>query len=60
MRIDRKRKFLGSIFLRALGLRSTRTFCAHSRPWTDLLLRDKKLYWTLDSSADRAHQLCWA
>src|SRR2546429_92396 len=44
VRIDRKRKFLGTIFLRALGLRSSedilRTFYTVDR----LVVRDKKLF----------------
>jgi DNA-directed RNA polymerase subunit beta len=57
VRIDRKRKFLGSIFLRALGLRSDedilRTFYTVDR----IALHDKKLYWTLDPSADHPTNL---
>ena len=57
VRIDRKRKFLGSIFLRALGLRSDedilRTFYTVDR----IALHDKKLYWTLDPSVDRPTNL---
>src|SRR5271157_2037791 len=57
VRIDRKRKFLGSIFLRALGLRSDedilRTFYTVDR----ISLHDKKLYWTLDTSTDRPTNL---
>src|SRR3974377_824969 len=57
VRIDRKRKFLGSIFLRALGLRSDedilRTFYTVDR----IALHDKKLYWTLDSNVDRPTNL---
>jgi DNA-directed RNA polymerase subunit beta len=57
VRIDRKRKFLGSIFLRALGLRSDedilRTFYTVDR----IALRDKKLYWTLDPNADHPTNL---
>ena len=34
VRIDRKRKFLGTIFLRALGLNTTRRSCAPSTPST--------------------------
>src|SRR4051795_5140736 len=45
--IDRKRKFLGTIFLRALGLRSSedilRTFYQVER----ISLRDKDLYWNI-------------
>src|SRR5262244_738489 len=57
VRIDRKRKFLGTIFLRALGLRSgediLRTFYTVDR----LVVRDKKLYWTLDPSSEKATNL---
>src|SRR5438874_1934971 len=57
VRIDRKRKFLGTIFLRALGLRSSedilRTFYTVDR----LVIRDKKLFWTLDPSGERPTNL---
>ena len=57
VRIDRKRKFLGTIFLRALGLRSDedilRTFYTVDR----LALKDKKIYWTLDPGVDRPTNL---
>jgi DNA-directed RNA polymerase subunit beta len=57
VRIDRKRKFLGTIFLRALGLRSgediLKTFYTTDR----LIVRDKKLFWTLDPASDKATNL---
>src|SRR6202047_4224978 len=57
VRIDRKRKFLGTIFLRALGLRSgediLRTFYTVDR----LVVRDKKLYWTIDSASEKPTNL---
>src|SRR5690348_1691361 len=57
VRIDRKRKFLGTIFLRALGLRSSedilRTFYTVDR----ITLRDKKLYWTLEPGIERPTNL---
>ena len=57
VRIDRKRKFLGTIFLRALGLRSgediLRTFYTVDR----LTVRDKKLYWTLDPNSEKPTNL---
>src|ERR1700755_16226 len=57
VRIDRKRKFLGTIFLRALGLRSgediLRTFYTVDR----LAVRDKKLYWTLDPNTEKPTNL---
>src|SRR5581483_8669452 len=47
VRIDRKRKFLGSIFLRALGMKSNeeilRTFYSVER----ITLRDNDYYWNL-------------
>src|SRR5881394_3601841 len=50
VRIDRKRKFLGSIFLRALGMKSNedilRTFYQVER----ISLRDKKLMWKVSDS----------
>src|SRR5271165_3130455 len=57
VRIDRKRKFLGSIFLRALGMKSNedilRTFYQVER----ISLRDKDLYWTLDPGVERPTNL---
>src|ERR1700693_3369495 len=50
VRIDRKRKFLGSIFLRALGMKSNddilRTFYQVER----VSLRDGELYWNVSKS----------
>src|SRR6202140_578649 len=57
VRIDRKRKFLGTIFLRALGLRSgediLKTFYTTDR----LVVRDKKRFWTLDPASDKPTNL---
>ncbi len=57
VRIDRKRKFLGTIFLRALGLRSNedilRTFYTADR----ITFRDKKPFWTLEPGVDRPTNL---
>jgi len=60
VRIDRKRKFLGSIFLRALGMKSSedilRTFYQVER----ISLRDKDLYWNVSPGiVDRklAHEI---
>src|SRR5512133_1116117 len=57
VRIDRKRKFLGTIFLRALGLRSDedilRTFYTVDR----LALRNNKVFWTLASGIERPTNL---
>src|SRR5499425_795611 len=57
VRIDRKRKFLGTIFLRALGLRSgediLKTFYTTDR----IAIRDKKLYWTFDPASEKPTNL---
>src|SRR6266576_3084035 len=60
VRIDRKRKFLGSIFLRALGMKSNeeilRTFYQVER----VTLRDKELFWNVSPGiVDRklAHEI---
>src|SRR5213075_1841576 len=49
VRIDRKRKFLGTIFLRALGLRSGEDILRTFYTVDKLAVRDKKLFWTIDS-----------
>ena len=57
VRIDRKRKFLGTIFLRALGLRTDedilRTFYTVDR----ISVKDKKIYWTLEPGIERPTNL---
>ncbi|MHB8734820.1 MAG: DNA-directed RNA polymerase subunit beta [Terriglobales bacterium] len=57
VRIDRKRKFLGTIFLRALGLRSDeevlRTFYTVDR----VVLRDRKLFWQIDGGREADKQV---
>ncbi len=57
VRIDRKRKFLGTIFLRALGLRSDedilRTFYTVDR----VSLREKKIQWMLEPAVERPTNL---
>ncbi|HSA94279.1 MAG TPA: DNA-directed RNA polymerase subunit beta [Terriglobales bacterium] len=60
VRIDRKRKFLGTIFLRALGLRTDedilRTFYTVDR----IALRDKKLFWTVEPTGEKPTHLVGA
>jgi len=60
VRIDRKRKFLGTIFLRALGLKSDeeilRTFYTVDR----IRVKDGKIFWTLDEHSDKATHLLGA
>ncbi len=57
VRIDRKRKFLGTIFLRALGLRADedilRTFYTVDR----VALREGKVFWPIDAEGDRTTNL---
>ncbi len=57
VRIDRKRKFLGTIFLRALGLRQDedilRTFYTVDR----ISLKDKKLHWVLEPGIEKPTNL---
>ena len=47
VRIDRKRKFLGSIFLRALGLKDDADIIRHFYRIEKIHLREKKLFWEL-------------
>src|SRR5436853_7305338 len=57
VRIDRKRKFLGTIFLRALGLRSGEDILRTFYTVDKLAVRDKKLFWTIDSGSDKPTNL---
>ena len=47
VRIDRKRKFLGTIFLRALGLRSDEEILKTFYTVDKIQLKDGKLFWTV-------------
>src|ERR1700687_2200106 len=54
VRIDRKRKFLGSIFLRALGMKSNEDILRSFYQVERISLRDKDLYWNVSpGSVDR-------
>ena len=57
VRIDRKRKFYGSVFLRALGLETDeqilRTFYRISK----INIKDKKLFWNVDENPHRTEAL---
>src|SRR5262249_46687164 len=57
VRIDRKRKFLGTIFLRALGLREDSDILKTFYTVDKIALKDKKLYWTLDPASEKATNL---
>src|SRR5712675_523569 len=45
VRIDRKRKFYGTVFLRALGLRSDAEILRAFYKCNDIVIKDKKLFW---------------
>jgi DNA-directed RNA polymerase subunit beta len=57
VRIDRKRKFLGTIFLRALGLRSDEDILKTFYTVDRVSLREKKVRWTLEAGTERPTNL---
>ncbi|MFY9725942.1 MAG: DNA-directed RNA polymerase subunit beta, partial [Bryobacteraceae bacterium] len=48
VRIDRKRKFYGSVFLRALGLKTDADILRAFYRISKISIKDKKLYWNVD------------
>ena len=50
VRIDRKRKFYGSVFLRALGLKSDSEIIRAFYKCSELYLKDMKVYWKVSDS----------
>ena len=48
VRIDRKRKFYGSVFLRALGLKTDADILRAFYRISKITFKDKKLYWNVD------------
>src|SRR5689334_4357148 len=50
VRIDRKRKFYGSVFLRALGLKTDDQILRAFYRVTKLSLKDKKILWNVDEN----------
>jgi DNA-directed RNA polymerase subunit beta len=50
VRIDRKRKFLGSVFLRALGLKSDSDILRAFYRISELRLKDKEIRWKTDEN----------
>src|SRR6185436_1959293 len=48
VRIDRKRKFYGSVFLRALGLKTDEQILRAFYRVTKLNIKDKKIFWNVD------------
>src|SRR5205814_4005777 len=57
VRIDRKRKFLGTIFLRALGLRSDEDILKTFYTVDRIVVRNKKLHWALEPGIERPTNL---
>jgi len=45
VRIDRKRKFYGTVFLRALGLKTDADILRAFYKCNDIIIKDKKLFW---------------
>ncbi len=60
VRIDRKRKFLGTIFLRALGLKSDEEILRTFYTVDKIAVRDGKLFWTIDENAEKPSHLLGA
>src|SRR5215467_3528406 len=50
VRIDRKRKFYGSVFLRALGLKTDDQILRAFYRVTKFSLKDKKIFWNVDEN----------
>ena len=48
VRIDRKRKFYGSVFLRALGLKTDAEILRAFYKRSEIVIKDKKLFWKVD------------
>ena len=60
VRIDRKRKFLGTIFLRALGLRSDEEILKTFYLVDKIAVKDGKFFWTVGENADKGTHLLGA
>jgi len=50
VRIDRKRKFYGTVFLRALGLKSDSEILKAFYNVSEITVKDKKLFWSVSDS----------
>ena len=50
VRIDRKRKFYGTVFLRALGLKTDAEILRAFYKCSDIVIKDKKLFWKVAES----------
>src|SRR5689334_17694141 len=59
VRIDRKRKFYGTMFLRALGLKTDADILRAFYKCNDIVIKDKKLFWKV-SEGLMGHKLSYA
>ncbi|MGD1094788.1 MAG: DNA-directed RNA polymerase subunit beta, partial [Bryobacteraceae bacterium] len=59
VRIDRKRKFYGTVFLRALGLKTDAEILRAFYKCNDIVIKDKKLFWKV-SDGLIGHKLSFA
>ena len=50
VRIDRKRKFYGTVFLRALGLKTDADILRAFYNCSEIVIKDKKLFWKVSES----------
>jgi DNA-directed RNA polymerase subunit beta len=50
VRIDRKRKFLASVFLRAMGMKSDPEILKSFYKWDRILVREGKLFWKVSEN----------
>src|SRR5436853_6228543 len=50
VRIDRKRKFYGTVFLRALGLKTDADIIRAFYNVSEVVIKDKKLFWKVSDS----------
>jgi DNA-directed RNA polymerase subunit beta len=57
VRIDRKRKFLGTIFLRALGLKTDEEILKTFYTVDTITVKDGKLHWTIAGDTKATHLL---
>ncbi|HEX4019797.1 MAG TPA: DNA-directed RNA polymerase subunit beta [Acidobacteriaceae bacterium] len=60
VRIDRKRKFLGTVFLRALGLKSDEEILKTFYTVDTILPKNGKLLWTVEASGEKHTNLLGA
>jgi DNA-directed RNA polymerase subunit beta len=60
VRIDRKRKFLGTIFLRALGLRSDEEILKTFYLVDTISVKDGKTFWTVSEDTEKSTHLLGA